>query len=60
VNPLLIAGFFDLIEEQARALAPPGVEVIKDEEGILSWKRRRHPLYGSVALTLLAEIINAR
>ncbi|CAM6089817.1 unnamed protein product [Calypogeia fissa] len=49
-----------LSDEQARALAPPGVEVIKDSDGVLSWKRKRHPLYGSVALTLLAEIINAR
>ncbi|KAG0577820.1 hypothetical protein KC19_5G184500 [Ceratodon purpureus] len=49
-----------LSEEQARALAPPGVEVIKDTNDILCWKRHRHPLYASVALTLLAEIINAR
>jgi len=49
-----------LSEEQARALAPPGVEVIKDNSEILCWKRHRHPLYASVALTLLAEIINAR
>jgi len=49
-----------LSEEQARALAPPGVEVIKDNNDILCWKRHRHPLYASVALTLLAEIINAR
>ncbi|GBG59232.1 hypothetical protein CBR_g32249 [Chara braunii] len=26
----------------------------------LMWKRKRHPLYGSVSLALLAEIINAR
>lgn len=41
-------------------LAPPGVEVMKDRIGAPYWKRRRHPLYASVALTLLAEIINAR
>lgn len=56
----LISAKFVTTDEQARALAPPGVEVIKDSDGVLSWKRRRHPLYGSVALTLLAEIINAR
>ena len=49
-----------MTEEQARALAPPGVEVINDINSALCWKRRRHPLYASVALTLLAEIINAR
>jgi len=49
-----------LSEDQAKALAPPGVEVIKDHNNVLCWKRRRHPLYASVALTLLAEIINAR
>jgi predicted Zn-dependent peptidase len=49
-----------LSEEQARSLAVPGVEVIKDNSNTLCWKRMRHPLYASVALTLLAEIINAR
>ncbi|KAL3693392.1 hypothetical protein R1sor_007043 [Riccia sorocarpa] len=49
-----------LSEEQACNLAPPGVDVVRDAEGILCWKRKRHPLYGSVAMTLLAEIINAR
>ncbi|CAK9857354.1 unnamed protein product [Sphagnum jensenii] len=37
-----------------------GVEVIRDDNNTLCWRRRRHPLYASVALTLLAEIINAR
>ncbi|XP_024530004.1 stromal processing peptidase, chloroplastic [Selaginella moellendorffii] len=51
----------NLTEQQARALAPPGVEVIqKPGETGSFWKRPRHPLYGSVAMTLLAEIINAR
>ncbi|BBN04418.1 stromal processing peptidase, chloroplastic [Marchantia polymorpha subsp. ruderalis] len=49
-----------LSEDQACNLAPPGVEVVKDNDGVLCWKRKRHPLYGSVAMTLLAEIINAR
>lgn len=47
-------------EEEAFDFAPPGVEVVKNSQGMLFWKRQRHPLYSSVALTLLAEIINAR
>eukprot|EP00850_Spirogloea_muscicola_P018683 SM000174S03338 [mRNA] locus=s174:45802:51599:- [translate_table: standard] len=46
--------------EQAVKLAPPGVEVVLGSEGNLCWKRQRHPLYGSVAMALLAEIVNAR
>eukprot|EP00249_Psilotum_nudum_P024970 c29336_g1_i1 orf=853-4701(-) len=49
-----------LTEEEALSLAPPGARLIKDENGNLFWKRQLNPLYGSVALTLLAEIINAR
>ncbi|KAJ7516395.1 hypothetical protein O6H91_22G056800 [Diphasiastrum complanatum] len=49
-----------LIEEKARALAPPGVELLTGDGGVLFWKRPRHHLYGSIAMTLLAEIINAR
>lgn len=49
-----------LSEEQAKMLAPLGVEVVEGEDGKKCWQRRRHPLYASVSLALLAEIINAR
>jgi predicted Zn-dependent peptidase len=37
-----------------------GSRVMVDEEGSLYWQRMRHPLYASVALAILAEIINSR
>eukprot|EP00245_Coleochaete_scutata_P005274 TRINITY_DN18712_c0_g1_i1.p1 TRINITY_DN18712_c0_g1~~TRINITY_DN18712_c0_g1_i1.p1 ORF type:complete len:1369 (+),score=265.63 TRINITY_DN18712_c0_g1_i1:154-4260(+) len=46
--------------EQAQSLCPPAVEVVKDDHKKLYWKRKRHPLYASVAMALLAEIVNAR
>lgn len=46
--------------EQALALAPGGIEVITGSDGAVCIKRNHHPLYSCVALTLLAEIINAR
>lgn len=51
-----------LTEEQALALAPNEMEVMKDADGKLFWKKknRHHPLYCCVTLTLLAEIINSR
>lgn len=46
--------------EQAVALAPDGAEVMTDSKGSFCIKRKHHALYSCVALTLLAEIINAR
>eukprot|EP00271_Cylindrocystis_brebissonii_P022866 TRINITY_DN898_c0_g1_i1.p1 TRINITY_DN898_c0_g1~~TRINITY_DN898_c0_g1_i1.p1 ORF type:complete len:1519 (-),score=355.87 TRINITY_DN898_c0_g1_i1:1045-5601(-) len=45
---------------EARALAGLGVEVVEGDKSQLFWKRRRHPLFASISLSLLAEIINAR
>eukprot|EP00897_Mesotaenium_endlicherianum_P002978 jgi/Mesen1/2708/ME000168S01777 len=64
----------NLTEEQARKLAPPFVELVAQDgqpaavarEGgeqqppSMFWQRRRHPLYASVSMALLAEIVNAR
>jgi hypothetical protein len=47
-------------EEEALALASDGDEVVVEADGVFSLRRKRHPLYSCVALTLLAEIINAR
>jgi hypothetical protein len=38
-----------IIEEQAGSLAPLSVEVIRDNNNVICWKRRHHPLYASVA-----------
>lgn len=46
--------------EEALALALDVAEVITDSEGFFCIKRKYHALYSCVALTLLAEIINAR
>ncbi|KAI5069253.1 hypothetical protein GOP47_0015554 [Adiantum capillus-veneris] len=46
--------------EQALVLASGGIEVITGSDGAICIKRSHHPLYSCVALTLLAEIINAR
>eukprot|EP00250_Pteridium_aquilinum_P006240 c16198_g1_i1 orf=144-3938(+) len=46
--------------EQALALASDGAEVVTDSDGFFCIKRKYHALYSCVALTLLAEIINAR
>ncbi|KAH9302963.1 hypothetical protein KI387_014546, partial [Taxus chinensis] len=51
-----------LTEEQAWSLAPNEMEVMKDGDGKLFWKKQNHhhSLYCCVTLTLLAEIINSR
>ena len=52
--------FLYLAEEEALALAVDGDEVVMEGDGVFSLRHKRHPLYSCVALTLLAEIINAR
>lgn len=53
-----------LEEDQAKALAPLGVTVVEKaaEDGSVQrfWRRSRHPLFCSVAMLLLTEIVNAR
>ncbi|CAI5523958.1 unnamed protein product [Closterium sp. Naga37s-1] len=47
-------------DAQAVAVAPLGTAVVEGADGRKYWHRRRHPLYTSVGVLLLQEIVNAR
>ncbi|GJP40170.1 hypothetical protein CLOM_g24450 [Closterium sp. NIES-68] len=47
-------------DAQAVAVSPLGTAVVEGADGRKYWHRRRHPLYTSVGVLLLQEIVNAR